>query len=46
MKYFRPAEVDLLIGKPSKAKKILNWKPETSLNKLVKIMIDFDLKNY
>ena len=44
--YFRPAEVDLLIGRSTKAKKILKWKPETSLEKLVKIMIDFDLKNY
>ena len=44
--YFRPAEVDLLIGRSTKAKKILKWKPETNLEKLVKIMIDFDLKNH
>jgi len=39
-KYFRPTEVDLLIGDYSKANKILNWKPKTSLDELVKIMIE------
>ena len=42
-KFFRPAEVDLLIGNNSKAKRILKWKPKTSLKKLVKIMIDYDI---
>jgi GDPmannose 4,6-dehydratase len=41
--YFRPAEVDLLIGNSNKAKKKLKWKPKTSINKLVKLMVDHDL---
>lgn len=43
-KYFRPAEVDLLIGDPSKAKEKLGWKPEVTFNELVKIMVEADLK--
>jgi GDPmannose 4,6-dehydratase len=43
-KYFRPAEVDLLIGDYSKAKKILGWKPKTKFKELVKIMTDAELK--
>ena len=41
--FYRPAEVDLLIGDFSKAQKILNWKPTTSLNDLVTMMINYDL---
>ena len=43
-KFFRPAEVDLLIGDSSKAQKILKWKAKTSLKQLVKIMIDDEIK--
>lgn len=43
-KYFRPAEVDLLLGDPSKAKKELGWKLKTSFNQLVDMMVDEDLK--
>lgn len=43
-KYFRPTEVDLLIGDSSKAKQKLGWKPEISLEELVKEMVDSDLK--
>lgn len=43
-RYFRPAEVDLLIGDPSKAKQKLGWTPKTSFKELVKIMVDADLK--
>jgi len=43
-KYFRPAEVDLLLGDPSKAAKKLKWKPKTKFKELVKIMLDYDLK--
>jgi len=43
-KYFRPAEVDLLIGDNSKAKKLLNWQPEISFDELIKEMIDEDSK--
>lgn len=47
-KYFRPTEVDLLMGDYSKAKKILGWEPKTTFRDLVKTMVlsDFDkLKN-
>lgn len=42
-KFFRPTEVDLLIGDYSKAHKELNWQPETSLQELVGIMVDYEL---
>ena len=41
-KYFRPVEVEQLLGNPSKANKVLGWKSKTSLDELVKIMIDAD----
>jgi len=41
-KYYRPAEVDVLLGDPSKAKKILNWQPKTSFEELVSIMVRAD----
>ena len=44
-KYFRPAEVDLLLGDPSKAKLLLNWEPKTKFKQLVKIMLQADLIN-
>ncbi len=43
-KYFRPTEVDILIGDPSKAKQELNWKPTTTFKNLVKIMVESDFK--
>ena len=43
--YFRPLEVDTLLGDSKKAKKELNWKPKTSVKLLVKEMVDFDLNN-
>lgn len=43
-KYFRPAEVDLLIGDPAKAKTKLGWQPKTSFKELVKIMVQSDLE--
>ena len=42
-KYFRPSEVDTLLGDPSKAHKKLGWKPKYSLEELVKEMINSDL---
>lgn len=42
--YFRPAEVDLLLGDPAKANKILNWKPKYNLEQLCKEMIEEDMK--
>ena len=42
--YFRPTEVDLLIGDPTKAKTELGWKPEFELKDLVRDMITSDIK--
>ncbi|MEK7568560.1 MAG: GDP-mannose 4,6-dehydratase [Patescibacteria group bacterium] len=44
-KYFRPAEVDILLGDYSKAKNKLGWEPETKFKELVKLMAEEDLKN-
>jgi GDPmannose 4,6-dehydratase len=41
--FFRPAEVDLLIGDPAKAHKVLDWTAETSFDDLVRMMVDADL---
>lgn len=43
--FVRPAEVDLLIGDASKAKKVLGWVPKVDFQQLVKKMVEFDLKN-
>lgn len=43
-KYFRPAEVDILLGDYSKAEKLLGWKPTTKFSELVKLMAEEDLK--
>ncbi len=43
-RHFRPAEVDLLIGDPSRANQVLGWKPEVSFEELVRIMVDSDLE--
>ncbi|MBQ9336575.1 MAG: GDP-mannose 4,6-dehydratase [Lentisphaeria bacterium] len=43
-KFYRPAEVDLLLGDPSKAKRQLKWEPETSLEQLMSMMVEADLK--
>jgi len=43
-KFFRPAEVDLLIGDSSKAKRVLGWEPEVGFDQLVKMMVDNDLR--
>jgi GDPmannose 4,6-dehydratase len=43
-KYFRPAEVDILLGDPSKAKKNLNWEAKVKFKELVKIMTEADFK--
>jgi GDPmannose 4,6-dehydratase len=42
-KFFRPAEVDLLIGDPAKARAKLGWKPETSFTELVQTMVEADV---
>ena len=43
-KYFRPNEVDFLLGDSSKAQKELGWKPKTSIDDLVRMMVDEDIK--
>jgi GDPmannose 4,6-dehydratase len=43
-RYERPAEVDLLIGDPAKAKKQLGWEPKVHFKELVKIMTEADLE--
>jgi GDPmannose 4,6-dehydratase len=42
-KIYRPAEVDLLVGEPSKAKRLLGWEPSVTFQELVRIMTDADL---
>lgn len=42
--FFRPAEVDLLIGCPAKAAKQLEWQPQTTFRQLIERMIEFDLR--
>lgn len=44
-KYFRPSEVDLLLGDPTKAKKILGWEAKTKFKELVELMMKHDLNN-
>jgi GDPmannose 4,6-dehydratase len=41
--YFRPTEVDMLLGDPSKAREKLGWEPEVTFEELVKIMVEADL---
>ena len=43
-KFMRPAEVDVLLGDSSKARKVLDWKPKTTFEELVKLMVDNDIK--
>ena len=40
----RPAEVDLLVGDPRKAREKLGWRPETSFEELVRMMVEADLE--
>ena len=43
-KFYRPAEVELLIGNPEKAKRILGWEPKTTLEQLCLMMVDADMR--
>ena len=43
--FYRPAEVDLLIGDSSKAKKQLGWEPKVRFNELVQMMVEWDIKH-
>lgn len=44
LKYFRPTEVDILVGDASKAKRLLNWKPKVKFKELVRMMVDYDIE--
>ena len=44
-KYYRPAEVNILLGDYSKAKNVLGWEPKVKFEELVKIMMEHDIKN-
>lgn len=43
-RFYRPAEVDLLVGDPTRAREKLGWKPRVSLEELVQMMVDADLR--
>jgi GDPmannose 4,6-dehydratase len=43
-RYKRPAEVELMMGDASKAKKILGWEPKVRFHELVRIMVDADME--
>ncbi|GAB4525646.1 MAG: GDP-mannose 4,6-dehydratase [Anaerolineales bacterium] len=43
-RFYRPAEVDLLVADPSKARQVLGWEPEVTFEQLVRMMVDADLK--
>jgi GDPmannose 4,6-dehydratase len=43
-RFYRPAEVELLLGNPAKAKARLGWKPKTSLKELITMMVDADIR--
>jgi GDPmannose 4,6-dehydratase len=44
-KYYRPAEVEILLGDSTKAKEVLGWMPKVKFSELVKIMMEHDIKN-
>lgn len=44
-KYYRPTEVDILLGDASKAKKVLGWEPKTKFRELIQLMVDSEWKN-
>jgi GDPmannose 4,6-dehydratase len=43
-RYYRPSEVDHLLGDASKAARVLGWRPLTSFRQLVELMVDADIK--
>jgi GDPmannose 4,6-dehydratase len=45
-RFVRPAEVDLLLGDPSKAKRVLGWEPKVSFRELVEMMVDADVARH
>jgi GDPmannose 4,6-dehydratase len=45
-RFFRPAEVDLLVADPDKARRVLGWSPKVSFQQLVEMMVEADLARY
>ena len=45
-KFFRPAEVDLLVADPAKARRVLGWAPRVTFEQLVEMMVDADMARY
>lgn len=45
-KYYRPAEVDILVGNAEKARSVLGWKPEYTIEKIIAEMVESDIKNF
>jgi len=45
-KFIRPAEVDILVGDASKARKKLGWKPEITFKQMIEQMVDADLERH
>jgi len=45
-RYFRPHDVNYLMGDITKSRKILEWEPKVSFEELVKLMVDYDLRRY
>jgi GDPmannose 4,6-dehydratase len=43
-RFMRPAEVDLLVGDPSKAKRVLGWEPRVTFERMIEIMVDADIQ--
>ncbi len=43
-KFYRPTEVELLIGNPAKAREVLGWEPKTNLEELCRMMVEADLR--
>jgi GDPmannose 4,6-dehydratase len=43
-KFYRPAEVDVLLGNPAKAEAALGWKAKTQVSELIKMMVDADMR--
>jgi GDPmannose 4,6-dehydratase len=41
-RYYRPTEVDMLLGNSEKARRVLGWKPTTTFDELLKMMVDSD----
>jgi GDPmannose 4,6-dehydratase len=41
-RFYRPSEVNVLLGDPTRAREVLGWEPETSFEQLVRLMVDAD----